>query len=135
MDARYCDVCGSIVNGAATLPSRADVGIVCETCLRTRLVQPETAGVEKRRYTRARCPHCDARLRAKLVQERVEISCPRCGGGLVLVPDGSVEPGHPPLPAGPTTRSPQSPTLGAPPSELSAGIAASAFEALAASDH
>jgi hypothetical protein len=103
LDLRHCDVCGGLV-GTPERPAgeaAADVGLLCDVCLRTRRVLPD-ASEAKPRSSRFRCPHCNRRLRSRLVRTRVEIACPRCGGGLILLPGGAIEAG-----AAPPAREPE----------------------------
>jgi hypothetical protein len=94
---RYCDVCGGLVSTFDEPPGSGgeDVGLLCEVCIRTRRVLPDTgaAKAERKHLNRFRCPHCDRRLRCKPVRARVEIACPKCKGELVLLPGGGIEAG------------------------------------------
>lgn len=147
---RHCDLCGALVGSPDAEPDGADVGALCERCLRSRRILPDSARAGapaplRRHANKFACPHCRGKLRAKLVAERTDIACPRCGGGLVLAPDGTVEIGPPPWPAAEPRRigGPGDPAgaagvmkaaLPTSPSELSGAIASDAFEALAEAD-
>jgi hypothetical protein len=97
----YCDCCGGLVEAPAAegAPLDAEAGIVCDACVRSRRVLPEsaitTADEKQGIASRFRCPHCDRRLKTRAISKRTEVECPRCKGTLVLLPEGGVEPGAP----------------------------------------
>jgi DNA-directed RNA polymerase subunit M/transcription elongation factor TFIIS len=92
----YCEVCGVLIANTAATGGVA----ICERCLATRRVVPETdsgldrvapapAGAAER--IQFPCPSCKSILQLPPVKKRTKIKCPRCAHDFAMTAEGKLE--------------------------------------------